>query len=72
MAQPCDRLSASPAPAPHPARLHRRLARGLLRVRDKRIALAIIVALGLSLVLEFARLSREDRLFAALLVPYLG
>ena len=39
---------------------------------DKRASLVIIAALDLSLGLEIARLLREDRRAAALLVPYLA
>jgi translocator protein len=41
-------------------------------IRDKRASLVIIALLDLSLGLEVARLRREDRRAAALLVPYLA
>jgi translocator protein len=41
-------------------------------VRNKRAALVIIASLDLSLGLEIARLRREDRRAAGLLVPYLA
>jgi translocator protein len=41
-------------------------------IRDKRASLVIIALLDLSLGLEVARLRREDRGAAALLVPYLA
>jgi tryptophan-rich sensory protein len=41
-------------------------------IRDKRASLVIIAALDLSLGLEVARLLREDRRAAGLLVPYLA
>ena len=41
-------------------------------IRDKRLSLAIIAALDLSVALEVTRLSQEDRPSAVLLAPYLA